>query len=183
MSDAAHTRVNWTEHDLVSKDQFLTQTRTHITQLVSLVNVIETSGVTLDFKVCSTDALQPTRLVSNNAQSAQYPVGRNANGFSQKFNVLKKTLRPEIDAIKAGVPFDGANTTLKKTATPKKPAAPKSDTPRKRKASKSDDGSEDAAPKKRGRPKKVVKKEEEDADAGLDAQNEIAEEDDMMEAI
>ena len=73
---------------------------------------------------------------------------------------LKKTLKPEIDAIKAGTPLTSAATTPKK-ATPKKSA-----TPRKRKSAgvNGDGDGEEATPKKRGRPKKVVETEEEPGD-------------------
>ncbi|KAI4607591.1 hypothetical protein J4E83_009488 [Alternaria metachromatica] len=72
-----------------------------------------------------------------------YPAGRNASGFKQKINALKNVLKPEWEAMEAGVPVS--------EVTPKKAA-----TPRKRKA-KTDEDADDAevTPKKgRGRPKK-----------------------------
>ncbi|KAG9186093.1 hypothetical protein G6011_02649 [Alternaria panax] len=73
-----------------------------------------------------------------------YPPGRNANGFKQKLNALKNSLRPEWEAMEAGVP-------ISLDLPPKKPA-----TPRKRKAKTDDAGDAgEVTPKKgRGRPKK-----------------------------
>jgi len=79
-------------------------------------------------------------------QDAPYPAGRNANGFRQKINALKRELQPEFESIKAGNPVE--STPKKKTTTD---GTPKS-TPRKRKAAKDEDGED--TPKKRGRPKK-----------------------------
>jgi hypothetical protein len=118
---------------------------------------MEHSNVTLDLKVYPLTP-HPSQPPSDTTQGAKYPVGRNACGFRQKFNHLKKALRPELDAIQAGNPLDGAAYTPKK-ATPKKAAAPKASTPRKRKSMDSDNDGADAAPKKRGRPKKVAEAE------------------------
>jgi hypothetical protein len=125
------------------------------------MSVVEQSGATLDIKV---RLLPPssTQLPTNTIQGSKYPVGRNASGFKQKLNHLKKDLRPKLDAIVAGVPVDSVTSATPKKGTPKKPTAPKASTPRKRKAADDGDEGEKATPRKRGRPKKVIEAEEEE---------------------
>ncbi|KAH4862243.1 hypothetical protein HBI29_071680 [Parastagonospora nodorum] len=106
--------------------------------LVCLLNVMEYSNCKLEYG------------------DVPYPPGRNANGFRQKINNLKRELKGEFESIKAGNPVD--STPKKKTAD----ATPKS-TPRKRKAAAEEDGEE--TPKKRGRPKKWAAKSKEPVEA------------------
>ncbi|KAH7091256.1 hypothetical protein FB567DRAFT_577172 [Paraphoma chrysanthemicola] len=99
--------------------------------LVCLLNVMEYSDCKLEYG------------------DAPYPPGRNANGFRQKINALKRELKGEFESIKAGNPIDG---------TPKKKGASGDGTPkstsRKRKGKTDGEEGENASPKKRGRPKK-----------------------------
>jgi hypothetical protein len=125
------------------------------------MSIIEQFNVTLDLKVRRTLPPLSPRLPTDTTQGSKYPVGRNACGFRQKFNHLKRDLRPKLDAIVAGVPVDSATSATPKKATPKKSTAPKTSTPRKRKAADDGDEGEKATPRKRGRPKKVVEVEEE----------------------
>lgn len=72
-------------------------------------------------------------------KDAPYPPGRNANGFRQKINALKRELQGEFKSIKAGNPIDS-------TTKPK-------GTPRKRKTAAAEGDSEES-PKKKERAKK-----------------------------
>lgn len=82
-------------------------------------------------------------------QSISYHPGRTVSGFTQKLTAVKKSLKPEIDAINAGQPIPEA------AVTPKKAAG------RKRKAKSDDENGEIETPKKRGRAKKQAVMEEE----------------------
>ncbi|KAI4614109.1 hypothetical protein J4E80_006800 [Alternaria sp. BMP 0032] len=123
-------------------------------QLVYLFTVIEANNVTFDFNI------------------APVPAGRNVNGCKQKIWKTKNALKPEMDAIKAGVALAGPA-----EGTPTKKAA----TPRKRKVKADEDGDDaEVTPKKgRGRPKKKVpvpEAEEEMEDEGV--KDEVKDEDD-----
>jgi len=144
-------KSGWTDREIVSiSTPHPTPTNAYPPQLVCLLNVMEYSNCKLEYSASPSPLfhLPPTNLL----QDAPYPPGRNANGFRQKINMLKRELKSEFESIKAGNPVD---------STPKKKAAdatPKS-TPRKRKAAAGEDGEE--TPKKRGRPKKGAAKSEE----------------------
>ncbi|KAI4640028.1 hypothetical protein J4E93_008828 [Alternaria ventricosa] len=132
----------WTEHEV----------------LVYLLNVIDTTGVQLDYN------------------NAPVPAGRNVNGCRQKINKTKVALKPEMDAIKAGVPLAGAADGTP-TNTPTKKAA----TPRKRKAKVDEEGNEtEVTPKKgRGRTKKKLPTPEIEEDMeGEGVKTEVKDEDD-----
>jgi hypothetical protein len=75
-------------------------------------------------------------------QSISYPTGRTASGFAQKLAALKKTLKPEIDAINSGQPVPEVATSNKNGGG------------RKRKVKDDDANGEYEGPKKRGRAKK-----------------------------
>ncbi|KAL6710573.1 hypothetical protein ACN47E_008621 [Coniothyrium glycines] len=103
--------------------------------------------------------------------NAPIPVGRNANGIRQKLTKVKHSLRPELDALKAGQPL-----AVTSEATPKKTA-----TPRKRKVK--DEGETEATPTKRGRKKKSEVKVEDEADEDVKADTPVqgeAEDDDEV---
>ncbi|KAH7081543.1 hypothetical protein BKA63DRAFT_599873 [Paraphoma chrysanthemicola] len=114
--------------------------------LVCLLNVMEHSDCKLEYG------------------EAPYPSGRNANGFRQKINALKRELKGEFESIKAGNPIDG---TPKKKGT-SGDGTPKS-TSKKRKGKTDGEEGENASPKKRGRPKK-------NAAAAAEAEEDIDEE-------
>ncbi|OAL01335.1 hypothetical protein IQ06DRAFT_140014 [Phaeosphaeriaceae sp. SRC1lsM3a] len=92
-----------------------------------------------------------------NYEEGVYPANRNANGFRQKINTLKRDMKTEIESYKSGGSAD---------ASPKKKAVdgtPKAKGGRKRKAASDDD--DDNAPKKRGRPAKKTAVEEEEGES------------------
>ncbi|KAH7091257.1 hypothetical protein FB567DRAFT_518293 [Paraphoma chrysanthemicola] len=103
--------------------------------LVYLLSAIEYTGQKIDFA------------------NAPAPVGRNSNGCAQKMAKVKKTLQPEIDAIKNGQVIEGSGDAA--------PAAKKAGG-RKRKVKDDDDGAaENEGAKKRGRAKKKAESEPE----------------------
>jgi len=104
------------------------------------MNALEKSGAKLDFVVSSQVNLRNHELTQQ--QNIAYPPGRTASGFTQKFTALKKSLKPEIDAINSGSPLPDAATTPGK----------KAGGGRKRKAK--DEDENETPTKKRGRPKK-----------------------------
>jgi hypothetical protein len=153
----------WTDHDLVSTSQpFILRPNLYSLHPASLSHQRRRT-VRRHTRHQSTPPPSPsTQLLTDIIQGSKYPIGRNASGFKQKFNHLKKDLRPKLDAIVAGVPVDSVTSATPKKGTPKKPTAPKTSTPRKRKAADDGDDGEKATPRKRGRPKKVVEVEEEE---------------------
>jgi hypothetical protein len=153
----------WTDHDLVSTSQPFPLHPISYSLHLAPLPYQRRRTVQRRTRHQGTPLPSPsTQLPTDTTQGSKYPVGRNASGFKQKFNHLKKALRPKLDAIVAGVPVDSATSATPKKATPKKPTAPKTSTPRKRKAADDGDGGEEATPRKRGRPKKVVEVEEEE---------------------
>jgi hypothetical protein len=112
---------------------------------------------------------------TNVPQEGCYPPGRNASGFKQKLNALKNSLKPEWEAMEAGVPIS--------LNIPKKAA-----TPRKRKAKTDDEGNTgEITPKKgRGRPKKKsptpeVENDQDDLDIKSEIKGEDEDEYDILE--
>ncbi|KAF2030829.1 hypothetical protein EK21DRAFT_36818, partial [Setomelanomma holmii] len=121
--------------------------------LVSLVKTLEYSNATLQYT------------------EAACPPGRNANGFRQKINALKRNMKDEIEAIKAGNGNPVKSTPNKKAANGD--GTPKS-TPRKRKGKADGEENEgDASAKKRGRAKKNAAAEVlENVDEGVKVKDE-----------
>ncbi|KAF2123402.1 hypothetical protein P153DRAFT_371720 [Dothidotthia symphoricarpi CBS 119687] len=173
----ASVRQGWNDKELVLIHQLhTTHPHTNSPQLVCLLNVIEHSGVALDFKVHLSRS--PNRRIHTltRYQGAPYPPGRTASGFSQKIQALQKTLKPEFDAMKAGVPFEGAATAA---STPKKNA-----TPRKRKAKADEGGDAEGTPaKKRGRAKKADLVVESELEVEMDIKPEVVDEDGVDDEI
>ncbi|OAG16631.1 hypothetical protein CC77DRAFT_1098226 [Alternaria alternata] len=134
--------------------------------LVYLLSVIEAGNVQLDYNI------------------APVPAGRNVNGCRQKMNKTKLALKPEIDALKAGLPIAAAVTTPAGGAPTKKAA-----TPRKRKPKTDNEGNTgEVTPKKgRSRPKKnkepTPEAEEDQTDLGVKPEFGEDEEDDILKEV
>ncbi|KAL1794387.1 hypothetical protein ACET3X_007808 [Alternaria dauci] len=118
--------------------------------LVYLLSALDSANIQIDYN------------------SAPVPAGRNANGCRQKINKTKLALKPEIDALKAGLPIAAAFTSPVDGSPTKKAV-----TPRKRKPKADDEGNTgEVTPKKaRGRPKKnkepAPKTEEDQQELGV----------------
>lgn len=110
-----------------------------------MLSAIEYSGLKIDYAVSTAHStLLPHHRHTNDLQNAPTPAGRNASGCAQKIGKVKKALKNDIEALKAGLPVGDVKA---------------KGTKGKRKA---DDSGEGEKPKKRGRPKKVVKSEPDD---------------------
>lgn len=128
------------------------------------------SGVSLDYKVWFTYN-NTTCIKLTSSQDIAFPPGRNANGFKQKINALKNSLKSEWEVGPGGQA--ASDDTAKST--------PKT-TPRKRKNKDSAaNGDADGSPKKRGRPKKKVSEPEGDDAEEQVVKEEIKDEHDVME--
>ncbi|EOA84794.1 hypothetical protein ACJQWK_06878 [Exserohilum turcicum] len=115
--DSKSSKAGWSDQSWYTQVAPPTPSTTNYEQLSSLLYLITKQDVTLKW------------------DEGCYPADRNANGFRQKINALKRTFKSDWDAMSSGAPVP--------SSTPKKAA---SATPRKRK-NKSDEDLSGAEPK------------------------------------